>query len=84
MTAYQAKRIDGCYTRLLRKAKGWTYRGKKRNEEVYGGTPKITETIEKRQLAFAGHCARCTDAPQPIQHLVFWEAPSKIKKGKGG
>lgn len=77
----EAKRIDGCYTRLLRKANGWTYRDRMTNEEVYGNTPKITKTIEKRQLAFAGHCARCTDAPQPVQHLVVREAPSKLKGG---
>ena len=39
--------------------------------------------IKERQVTFAGHCARCTDAPQPVQHLVFWEAPAKFVRGKG-
>ena len=36
LTAYLTKRLDGCYTRLLRKAKGWTFRDRKTNAELYG------------------------------------------------
>ena len=77
------KRLDGCYTRLLRKAKGWTFHDRKTNAEVYGDLPRISDVVKRRQVAFAGHCARSTDAPQPIQHLVFWEAPAKFIRGKG-
>ena len=40
LTAYLTKRIDGCYTKLLRKAKGWTFRDRKTNVELYGALPK--------------------------------------------
>ena len=82
-TVYLTKRLDGCYTRLLRKAKGWTFRDRKTNVELYGDLPKISDVVMRRQTAFAGHCVRCTDAPQPVQHLVFWEAPAKFIRGKG-
>ena len=83
LTVYLAKRLEGCYSRLLRKAKGWTFRDRKTNVEVYGDLPRISDVAKKRQVTFAGHCARCTDAPQPVQHLVFWEAPAKFVLGKG-
>ena len=83
LTAYFTKRLDGCYTRLLRKAKGWMFRDRKTNVELYGALPKISEVVKSRQVAFAGHCARYTDASHPIQHFVFWEASAKFVRGKG-
>ena len=80
-TVYLTKRLDGCYTRLLRKAKGWTFRDRKTNVELYGDLPNISDVVRRRKIAFAGHCVRCTDAPQPVQHIVFWEAPAKFIRG---
>ena len=68
---------------MLRKARGWTYKDRKTLKQIYESLPKISKVIEKRQLAFAGHCARSTEAPQPVQHLVFWEAPAKFVRGQG-
>ena len=82
-TSYLTKRLNGCYTRMLRKARGWTYKDRKTLKQIYESLPKISEVIEKRQLAFAGHCARSTGTPQPVQHLVFWEAPAKFVRGQG-
>ena len=56
---------------------------RKTNVEIYGDLPRISGVVKKRQIAFAGHCARCTNTPQPVQHLVFWEAPAKFIRGKG-
>ena len=83
LTVYLTNRLDGCYTRLLRKAKGLTYHERRTNLQLYGDLPKISDVVKKRQVAFAGHCARCTNTPQPVQHLVFWEAPAKFIRGKG-
>ena len=66
-TSYLTNRLNGCYTRMLRKARGWTYKDRKTLKQIYESLPKISEVIERRQLAFAGHCERSTDAPQ----LVF-------------
>ena len=76
-------RLDGCYTRPLRKAKGWTYNERKKNVQLYGEPHKISSVVKKRQVAFVGYCARCPNTPQPVQHLVFLEAGLKFIRGKG-
>jgi hypothetical protein len=83
LTVYLTNRLDGCYTRLLRKAKGFTYHERRTNLQLYGDLPKISDVVKKRQVAFACHYARCTNTPQPVQHLLFWEAPAKFIRGKG-
>ena len=73
-------RIDGCYTRLLRRALNIIWKDHITNKILYGDLPKLTTTIRQRRMRFAGHCARATD--QPVSELLFW-TPSYGKRGKG-
>jgi len=65
------RRIDGKYTRLLRKALDVSWQRHMTNEELYGKIPSAMHQLRERRLTFAGHCYRCED--QPVKHLVLWE-----------
>ena len=52
------KSLDGCCTRMLRKALDVSWKDHIANKELYGDLPKITTQISKRRLQFAGHCKR--------------------------
>ena len=52
------KKIDGCYTRLLRMASNISWKEKLTNDKLYRGMPKISEIIKQRRMRLAGHCVR--------------------------
>ncbi len=64
------KELDGCYTRLLRKAKNVHWSERKTNQELYGDLPTLTDKIRKRRLKFAGHCHR--NSEDIVSKLVLW------------
>ena len=39
------------------------------NQELYGGLPQLSLTIQQRRLRFAGHCIRADN--QPISKFLF-------------
>ena len=73
-------KIDGLYTKLLRKALNISWRDHVSNQELYGDIPKLSSTIRQRRMRFAGHCFRASN--QPISKLLFW-TPSQGKRGRG-
>ena len=81
LTATFTKRIDGCYTILLRKALGWTYRGRKTLAEICGCLEKPSQFLQRRRRR------RRPLSPQPTSargELCLWEASHKpLRKGKG-
>ena len=62
-------KIDGCYTRLIRKILTITWRDKIPNKILYIGLPKISEFIRDRRMAIAGHCVRHKD--EACHDLIF-------------
>jgi len=54
----QEQELDGCYTRMLRKALSISWREHVTYELLYGDLPKIPTKIRTRRLKLAGHCAR--------------------------
>ena len=52
------KRIDGCYTRLLRMALNISWKDKINNITLYNGLSRISEVIKERRLKLAGHLMR--------------------------
>ena len=85
MTDGLSKRLDGCYTRLLRFALGFKWNDYITNRELYGTLPKVSQRLLERKLRFVGHCQRATD--QPISELLLWDHSklvwSKCTKGAG-
>ena len=80
LTKTLSDRLDGCYTRLLRKALNVSWRQHQTNENLYGDLPKLTIKIRQRRMRLAGHCVR---HPEEMAHkLVLWE-PTEGKRKRG-
>ena len=69
-TQEMENRVNGCYTRLLRKALNVRWQDHLTNQELYQNLPKLSTKIRARRLRFAGHCARALD--QPVSKCLFW------------
>ena len=50
------KRLDGCYTRMLRMAFNVSWKDKMTNAELYDGLPKLSTKVATRRMKLAGHC----------------------------
>ena len=77
------KRINGCYTRLLRKAHGWSSKDHKTLAEIIGNILRVSSTIKSRRLQFIGHCVRCSNGNQPVKNLVSGQPPEPLNIGQG-
>ena len=67
----EEKRLDGCYTRMLKKVyniKGIT---KISNERLYKGLSPVSDIIKARRLRLAGHTFR--DQTSPAHLTVTWD-----------
>jgi hypothetical protein len=78
LTNSLTKRLDGCYTRLLRFCLGYKWSDHVTNVELYGKIERVSKRLLERKLKFAGHCQRATD--QPVSELLFWDH-SKLTGG---
>ena len=74
------KRIDGCFTRLLRMVLNISWKEKRTNEELYLDLPKLSEIVRERRLRLAGHCVRHEE--EIAHHLVLWE-PKRGQRNRG-
>jgi hypothetical protein len=65
------RKLDGCYTKLLRYALNYKWSDYVPNSTLYNG-PELVSTIRQleKQLSFAGHCIRSN---QPISDLLLWD-----------
>ena len=73
------KRLDGCYTRLLMKAKNLNWKDHPTIHQIYGSLPRISTTVATRRARFAGHCMRASD--QLISTILPWREQQK-KRGR--
>jgi hypothetical protein len=64
------KRLDGCYTRLLMKAKNISWKKHPTLQQIYGNLPPISTVLAKRRARFAGHCMRASN--QSISSILPW------------
>ena len=74
ITSDLQSKIDGCYTKMLRRVLNMRWQDHPTNENLYQDLPKLSQKIKLRRLKFAGHCARASD--QPISNLLFWTPQS--------
>ena len=58
MTKTLVKKVEGTYTRMLRRVKNVSWRVHLSNEQLYGPIPKLSATIKRRRLTLAGHVSR--------------------------
>jgi len=74
----QEQELDGCYTRMLRKALN-SWREQFTNELLYGDLPKISTKIRTRRLKLAGHCAKHPE--EAASNLAVW-VPDRGSRGR--
>ena len=65
------KRLDGCYTKMLRMALNISWKSKLRNEQLYGSIPRVSSKVAYRRLKLAGHCIRHPE--EVASQLVLWQ-----------
>ena len=81
ITKSLGKRIDGCYSRMLRAALNIRRSDKVSNAEVFQEIPRVTEKIRTQRLKLAGHLARHDDL---VGHeLLMWKpAHGQSRRGR--
>ena len=70
LSARQHHRLDGCYTRLLRRGLNMSWKSHPSLKDIFADLPRISSLVRKRRVQFAGHCARASDELLPL-HLLF-------------
>ena len=73
------RKIDGCYTRMLRRVKNINPLSHTTNKVLYGGRPPISKVIQNRRLRLAGHVVR---GSEPATNLLFWEPEKPRRRGR--
>ena len=77
MNAKMHRRLDGCYTNMLRRIQNMSWKDHHTLSEIYGNIPKLSTRLAERRARFAGHCFRAKD--EAVSDLVFWK-PSNSRK----
>ena len=80
LTVASQKKLDGVFTRMLRKALGLTWRDKVTNIELYRNVPTLSSELRHRRLRFAGHCWRRQE--ELCSQLLMWN-PTQGKRRRG-
>ena len=80
VTKQLEKKLNGCYTRLLRYIFGYSWKDRITNEVLYNNLPKLSVRIRQRRLKLVGHCQR--HAEEIAHSLVFW-TPLHGKRSRG-
>ncbi|XP_068680522.1 uncharacterized protein [Montipora foliosa] len=79
MTKTLVKKVDGAYTRMLRRVKSVSWRAHMSNEQLYGPIPKLSATIKRKRLTLAGHVSRHNE---PAGSLIFWSPEEPRRRGR--
>ena len=79
VTKTLSKKLDGTYTRKLRKAFNISWSQHITNKMLYGNLPYVSSIVRKRRLTLAGHVFRYR---QPSSRLLLWSPEEKRKAGR--
>ena len=71
LPATLAKRLDGCYTRLLMRAKNLSWKKHPTCQQIYGDQIRASLLVRARRLQFAGHCQRASK--EIVSSLILWK-----------
>ena len=74
------RKIDGCYTRMLRMALNISWKTKTSNVDLYQKLPPVSQTIRERRLRLSGHLVRHNE--ELAHNLVLWE-PTGGRRNRG-
>ena len=70
MSVKSEKRLDGIYTRLLRRSKNLSWKRHPTREQIYGDLCPVSSLVKARRVQFAGHCQRAEN--EIISSLILW------------
>ena len=70
------KRLDGCYTNLLRRVQNISWRDHATLGRIYGALTPISLRLQQKRLQFAGHCHRALN--EVISSLLLWRPSGKV------
>jgi hypothetical protein len=71
LTDTLSRKLDGCYTKLLRYALNHKWSDYEPNSTLYNNSLEfVSITLREKQLSFDGHCIR---SKQPISELLLWD-----------
>ena len=80
LTKTKQRKLDGVFTRMLRKTLGLTWEDMVPNKELYGDLPTLSSELRQRRLRFSGHCWRRTD--EICSQMLMWQPPhGKRRRG---
>ena len=71
LTKSLQKRLDGCYTRMLRMVYNVSWKEKMNNMQLYNGLPPVSSKVASRRLKLAGHCIRHKE--EEASKVILWE-----------
>ena len=80
LTKALESKLNGTYTKMLRRVKNISWKQHLTNTLLYGGIPPLTETIKHRRLKFVAHCWRRRE--EVVHQVLLWE-PVHGKRGRG-
>ena len=74
------KRLDGTYTRLLRRAQNLSWKSHPTISQIYNKLPRVSSLVKHRRVQFAGHCFRA-DA-EVISSPLLWRPTYGQTRGR--
>ncbi len=80
LTKTLQKKLDGVFTRMIRRTLGLTWEDKVTNANLYRNSPTLSSELRQRRLRFAGHCWRSKN--EISSDLLMWE-PLHGKRRRG-
>ena len=80
MTVKMEKALNGCYTRMLRKALNVPWQSHTTNKELYGNLAPISTRLRTKRLKLAGHSVRKEN--EAAGKVILWQ-PKRGRRSKG-
>ena len=80
LTTRLEKRLDGCFTNLLRRAQNISWRDHATLARIYGEITPLSLRLKQRRLQFAGHCYRAEK--EIIPSLLLWRPGGRVHSRK--
>ena len=76
------KKLDGCYTKILRMTLNVNWQDIIPNSELYGDLPLVSSKVAVRRMKIAGHCVRHQEEEEEASKLTLsiWKTISWKKK----
>jgi hypothetical protein len=66
MNSKMHRRLDGCYTNMLRRIQNMSWKNHHTLSEIYGTIPKLSTRLAERRARFAGHFE------QKLKQFLIW------------